>query len=377
MPKDERRMMDFLNSIKEWFEHAHARWDWMLEVFLVVLAVVLINFALKYFLVFLHKRVESTRNVWDDALFSAVSLPVRALTWVLGLAIAAVVTAGSEESLLSELIDPARTVGVIAVFVWFLLRLVNEVSKNIVDENRRSGKDFDHTTVDAIAKLLRASIFITGALVILQSLGFSISGVLAFGGVGGLAVGLAAKDLLANVFGGLTVYLDRPFSKGDWIRSPEKDIEGTVEHIGWRRTVIRRFDKRPMYVPNAVFTNIVVENPSRMTHRRINETMGLRYDDVAKVVPILSDIRQMIMDHPEIDHDQIVLVYFNEFGAHSLDFFVYCMTITREWAKYHEVKQDILLKVHDIVEKHGAEMAFPTTTLHVPEPVLVKAGDAR
>ena len=364
--------MDFINSLQEWFDAAHAKWDWMLEVFLVVLAVVIINFALKYFLVFLHKRVESTKNVWDDALFAAVSSPLRLLTWVLGLAIAAEVTSAGEEGMLNELIDPARTVGVIAVMVWFLLRLVNEVSKNIVDENRRSGKQVDHTTVDAIAKLLRASIFITGALVILQSLGFSISGVLAFGGVGGLAVGLAAKDLLANVFGGLTVYLDRPFSKGDWIRSPEKDIEGTVEHIGWRRTVIRRFDKRPMYVPNAVFTNIVVENPSRMTHRRINETMGLRYDDVAKVAPVIADIRKMLTEHDEIAQDQIILVYFNEFGAHSLDFFVYCMTKTCDWKQFHEVKQDVLLKVHNIVEQHGAEMAFPTTTLSVPDPITVQ-----
>ncbi len=364
--------MEFLESIKNWIVEAHSQWDWMLEIFLVVLAVVTINLALKYFLVFLHKRVESTRNVWDDAIFAAISLPLRGLIWVLGLSIAAEVTTAGEESTFAELIDPARRVGVIVMMVWFLLRLVNEVSNNILEANASSGKTVDHTTVDAIAKLLRASIFITGALVILQSLGFSISGVLAFGGVGGLAIGLAAKDLLANVFGGLTVYLDRPFSKGDWIRSPEKDIEGTVEHIGWRRTVIRRFDKRPMYVPNAIFTNIVVENPSRMTHRRINETMGVRYDDISKVAPILADVKQMIMDHAEIDHKQIVLVYFNEFGAHSLDFFVYCMTVTCDWAKYHEVKQDVLLKIHDIVDKHGAEMAFPTTTLHVPEPVSVQ-----
>ncbi len=366
-------MSEWFKTTLAWFQEAHARWDWMLEVFLVVVAVVTINFVLKYFLVFLQGRVKATHNVWDDALFMAISPPLRAFTWLLGILFAAEVAAtGDIESLLGQLIAPVRTVGVIALIVWFLLRLVNEVSKNIVAENLRRGKEVDHTTVDAIAKLLRLSIFITGALVILQSLGFSISGVLAFGGVGGLAVGLAAKDLLANVFGGLTVYLDRPFARGDWIRSPEKDIEGTVEHIGWRRTVIRRFDKRPMYVPNAVFTNIVVENPSRMTHRRINETMGLRYDDVSRVLPIMNDIRSMIKAHEEIDQNQIVLVYFNEFGAHSLDFFVYCMTVTCEWEKYHQVKQDILLKVHDIVEQHGAEMAFPTTTLHVPEPVTVQ-----
>ena len=118
--------------------------------------------------------------------------------------------------------------------------------------------------MDAMAKLLRLSVIITAGLVVLQTLGFSISGVLAFGGVGGIAVGFAARDLLANFFGGLMIYLDRPFSVGDWVRSPDRNIEGTVERIGWRLTVIRTFDKRPLYVPNSVFANIAVENPSRM-----------------------------------------------------------------------------------------------------------------
>ena len=338
-----------------------------------MLAVVTINFILKYVLRFLHKRVEASKNYWDDALFGALNPPVRVLTWVLGLSFAGeYFVADDQESALAVLIDPARTVGVILVLTWFLTRLIGEVTTNIVKTKQRNGEYIDPTTMEAIAKLLRASVIITGALVILQSLGFSISGVLAFGGVGGLAVGLAAKDLLANVFGGLTIYLDRPFSKGDWIRSPEKDIEGVVENIGWRRTAIRRFDKRPLYVPNAIFTNITVENPSRMTHRRIKETMGIRYDDVAKVAPIMEAIREMLKNHEGIDQDMIILVYFDSFGAHSLDFFIYCLTVTRDWETYHQVKQDVLLKVHDIVEEHGAEMAFPTTTLHVPDPVKIE-----
>ncbi len=361
-----------IDAVQQWFNQAHDRWGGVLEIFLIVLAVVAVNFCLKIALAFLHKRVQASRNVWDDAIFAAINLPLRALTWVLGLSIAADFTIVKETTTaLSELVDPFRTVGVIAVMTWFLMRLVNEVSHNMIQHQSRKGEPVDQTTIEAIAKLVRASVVITGALVILQSLGFSISGVLAFGGVGGLAVGLAAKDLLANVFGGLTIYLDRPFSKGDWIRSSEKDIEGVVEQIGWRRTVIRRFDKRPMYVPNAIFTNIVVENPSRMTNRRIKESMGIRYDDVRKVAPILNDIREMLKAHEEIDQNQIILVNFDQFGSHSLDCFVYCLTVTREWAKYHEVKQEILLRIHEIVEQHGAEMAFPTSTLHFPDPIML------
>src|SRR5690606_30903944 len=110
-------------------------------------------------------------------------------------------------------------------------------------------------TAKAISKLLKAAAIITAMLVLLQSLGFSVSGVLAFGGIGGIAIGFAARDLLANFFGALMLYFDRPFAVGDWVRSPDREIEGTVEDIGWRLTRIRTFDQRPLYVPNSIFAN--------------------------------------------------------------------------------------------------------------------------
>ena len=97
------------------------------------------------------------------------------------------------------------------------------------------------------------------------------------------------------------IYLDRPFSVGDWVRSPEKEIEGTVEDIGWRLTRIRTFDKRPLYIPNSVFANISVENPSRMTNRRIYETLGIRYSDINSMSQIVSQVKAMLKAHDSID----------------------------------------------------------------------------
>src|SRR5690606_7863144 len=156
------------------------------------------------------------------------------------------------------------------------------------------------TTVRAIGKLLRATVIITAGLIVLQLFGYSISGVLAFGGIGGIAVGFAAKDLLANFFGGLMIYLDRPFAVGDWIRSPDREVEGTVEYIGWRLSRIRTFDQRPLYVPNSVFMNIAVQNPSRMTNRRIFENVGIRYEDGDKMAAIIDNVRTMLENHAEI-----------------------------------------------------------------------------
>ncbi|KAA3632535.1 MAG: mechanosensitive ion channel family protein, partial [Proteobacteria bacterium] len=248
---------------------------------------------------------------------------------------------------------------------WFLIRFIRRAESGIVENRESKGESVDRTAVDAVAKLLRLSVVITATLVTLQTLGFSIAGVLTFGGVGGIAVGFAAKDLLSNFFGGLTVYLDRPFSVGDWIRSPDRSIEGTVEHIGWRVTRIRTFDSRPLYVPNATFTNIALENPSRMENRRIFETVGIRYDDAGKMRDIVEDVTKMLKAHEGIDQSRTLMVNFDAFASSSLDFFIYCFTQTTNWTHYHAVKQDVLLRVLDIVERHGAECAFPTSTVHV------------
>ena len=150
---------------------------------------------------------------------------------------------------------------------------------------------------------------------------------------------------------------------GDWVRSPDKEIEGTVENIGWRQTRIRTFDQRPLYVPNATFTQIAVENPSRMLNRRIYETVGVRYEDASKLPGIISGVKTMLEAHPEIDLRKTLIVNFNKFNASSLDFFIYTFTKTTQWVKYHEIKQDVLLKVLEIVHEHGADVAFPTTTV--------------
>jgi MscS family membrane protein len=156
------------------------------------------------------------------------------------------------------------------------------------------------------------------------------------------------------------------------VRSPEKEIEGTVEHIGWRLTRIRTFDQRPIYVPNAAFTTLVVENPSRMLNRRIFETIGVRYADVDALSTIIDEVRTMLEQHEEIEaEERTLMVNFNAFGASSLDFFVYTFTKTTVWAEYHRVKQDVLLRIAAIIRDHGAEVAFPTRTLHLEPPEAV------
>lgn len=356
-------MMEEFKNIINLFGQDYA---WVIQVFLVVLASMIINFFQKRALLRLHLKLKKTSSLWDDALIEAAKGPITLLIWLLGLTFAAEIVQSESQAVIFEAIDPIRNVGVILILAMFVIRLIKGAEQNLIQRESETGeKDFDPHTVEAIAKLLRISVMITGGLVLLQTMGYSISGVLAFGGVGGIAVGFAAKDMLANFFGGLIIYLDRPFLVGDWIRSNDRDIEGTVENIGWRLTRIRTFDKRPLYVPNSIFSSIAVENPSRMTNRRIYETIGIRYQDADKMSVIVEDVKTMLQNHPAIDTSQTMIVNFNSFAASSIDFFVYTFTRTTAWVEFHEIKQDVLLKIMDIINAHGAEVAFPTSTLHV------------
>jgi MscS family membrane protein len=364
-------MMETFNNTIKWLTGLLGTETWIIQVFIVVLAMLVINYAQKKILQRLLEKAESTKNTWDDALLSAMMRPLSVLVWVLGLTFAADIIYDNTRATIFEIVPAIRDVGVIISIMWFLVRFIRAGEENVLKARQLRGEEVDRTTVEAIGKLLRLSVIITGVLVVLQTLGFSISGVLAFGGIGGIAVGFAAKDLMANFFGGLMIYLDRPFTVGDWVRSPDKEIEGTVENIGWRLTRIRTFDKRPLYVPNSVFTSIAVENPSRMTNRRIYETIGIRYDDASKMDGIVRDVKAMLKQHPEIDTNNTLIVNFNKFAPSSLDFFVYTFTRTTEWVKFHEIKQDVLLKILDIIDQHGAEVAFPTSTLHLASQPMV------
>ena len=369
------QMLALVNDWIEKFGSLSDGWRAGVLIFLLVLGTATVAFIVSRLILAVENKFKSTKNKWDDAFLHAARRPMVAFVWLQGVYWAAEVAHHFSDAEVFKANGTVLQIGFVWVLVWFLFGLVKEIEK-VLTSPIKMRKPMDYTTVNAISKLLRAVIIITAVLTALQTLGFSISGVLAFGGVGGIAVGFAAKDLLANFFGGFIIHLDRPFKVGDWIRSPDRNIEGTVEHIGWRLTTIRTFDKRPLYVPNAAFTTIAVENPSRMTNRRISETIGIRYADVHSMQKIVEEIREMLKNHEEIDSNQTLIVNFLAFNASSLDIMLYTFTKTTEWVRFHEIKEDVLLKVSEIIESHGAEIAFPTRTLHLPDGVRL-GGEAR
>lgn len=342
---------------------------WILSAFLIILGALLLELIYRIFIGHLAKLAEKSDHMWDDAIVYAGRRPISLLIWWQGMVMAARVIEPHSDALgfSGDFLNASQQLGLVVAATWFAFRLVTGFENAFVAEKRKRDEMVDITTVSVLGRIVRIAVVLTGILTILSILNIPISGFLAAGGVGGIAVGLAARDLLANFFGGFMVFMDRPFSVGDWVRSPDKDIEGTVEKIGWRMTSIRRFDKRPLYVPNATFTSLTVENPSRMTHRRIFEHVGIRYDDFSVVRPIVDGIREMIEGHDDIATDQTTMVHFDRFGASSLDIMVYCFTKTTVWTEYHQVRENVLLEIGQIIESNGAEIAFPTRTLKIDQ----------
>lgn len=346
---------------------------WIAESFVIVFITLIVAFIAGRVLSKIESKAKLTHTLWDDAFIGALRRPVRWLILLMGIATAADIAGEQSGSVILQSVNHFRYLGGIIIATWFLLDLIRRIEANLMDPEYCQ-KPMDQTTAMALGKLLRVSVIITSVLIILQYFEVQVSGILAFGGIGGIAVGFAAKDLLANFFGGLMIYLDRPFTVGDWIRSSDREIEGTVEDIGWRLTRIRTFDKRPLYIPNSTFTQIAVENPSRMTNRRIYENIGIRYDDSAKMEEIVADVKSMLREHEAIDVNNTLMVNFNTFASSSLDFFIYCFTKTTNWAEFHEIKQDVLIRILKIIESHGAECAFPTSTVHIPDGLMVNNG---
>ncbi|MEZ5692004.1 MAG: mechanosensitive ion channel family protein [Rickettsiales bacterium] len=331
--------------------------EWLVQICLVLSATLLASIILQRIIHRIYGTISGDNPAsWRYVIISSLSLPVRVFVWVGGITLSlSVLYEQFHIAIIKSLLgfQPAIHTAVVA---WFLVRFSSRYF-NFAAIKYENVSNSAALTMEKVAKTV---ILIAMILLILPSLGISINGLLTFGGIGGIVVGLAAKDMIANLFGAIMIHFDRPFAIGDWVAIPEKDVEGTVENIGWRQVVIRRFDKRPVFVPNSMFGNMVVINPSRMTHRRFNEIIGIRYDDIKLVSQIVNDIKDYLLNHQQIDKKAALLVNLDKFSAYSVDIFVYALSRNTDWAGFLDIKQEILLKISDIISAHGAEIAFPT-----------------
>lgn len=342
---------------------------WWAKSILIVFGSLLLMFLIRQLKCLLHARLIKTRHIWDDVFVDAIYKPLQMIVLLHGLMalIYTVYTVVGSRVVLHYYAYASKITFILALF-WFAICYISSLEARLIAKAQQDeSNSLDQTTVRGVSQFARILVGFIILLVVLHQFGMGLAGLLAFSGASSFAVAFAAKDLLANFFGGFMVFYDRPFSVGDWISSPDKEIEGTVEHIGWRLTRIRAFDKRPLYVPNSLFSTIVIVNPQRMTNRRIKSIVGVRYQDQDKIADITQAIEDMLAKHPDIDHRHTTFVRLVNFGPSSLDLLVYAFTKTTKWVPFQRIQQEVFLKIIDILNQYGAECAFPTTTLDLPD----------
>jgi MscS family membrane protein len=329
-------------------------------------AILVVTVLAHYLLKIIFKRVmaylEKHPHIWAKTFVVALSYPLIIFVWLEGGTLAIEALPYIPQVLVANLLHPLRNIGAVILLAWFSLRFIR-LSENTLLTNNENLK-LDRTSIHAIGRLLRIGAFIVVGLFLLPVLGVQPSGIIAFGGGSAIVAGIAARDLLANFFGGMVIFLDQPFKVGDWIKSPDREVEGIVEYIGWRLTRIRTLERRPLYIPNSIFSTISIQNNTRKKHRRIKADLGIRYQDSSKLEVLLKEIRAYIQKHPKIDLNLFNLVNFTEFGHSGLIINVYCFCVEVDWKQYRNVQEQIYMDILRIIETNGAQLAYPTQTIY-------------
>lgn len=312
----------------------------------------------------LHTAAKKSETPLDDILVKSLVKPGGLACVIAGIYFATLVLPiPSEPVNIRFFVDSLTKSAFICLIVWLCLILFEGVMDYWIVTAKKSETKLDDQLVPVVKSSGKTFLILIGIVLFLQNMGYSVSSLLAGLGLGGMAVALASKDTIANLFGSIVLFVDRPFHVGDWI---EMDgIEGTVEEIGLRTTKIRTFANSLITTPNAIFTTTHINNWSLMKKRRIKMTIGVTYGTpVAKVEKAVEAIRKIINDDEKIRND-FYLVNFDSFGAYSLDIFIYCFTVTTNWGDFLQAKQEFMLKIMSAFEEMGIEFAFPTQTIQL------------
>ena len=302
-----------------------------------------------------------TKTTWDDTIVATLEPPVRFIPIVMGVFFASEYVTG-EDGMAVFFQSLNRSLVAFTIF-WALLRLIRPLGEVL-----ETGIQF--LTVEMIEwsiKALRTITILLGGATILEIWGIQVIPLIAGFGLFGVAVALGAQDLFKNLIAGLFIIGERRFRKGDWVKV-DGVVEGTVEHIGFRTTLVRRFDKAPVYVPNAFLSDNAVTNFSEMTHRRIKWLIGLEYGStIEQLRKVRDDIEAHLLSNDAFAKPDEVstFVRIDRFSDSSIDILLYCFTRTTDWGEWLAIKEDLALTIKDIVEGAGTGFAFPSQSIYV------------
>jgi len=325
---------------------------------------------IKMLLFLSFKYFSSSNSIFDSSIIVSLKRPALFFTWLYCFDEAFELLLWQANIPYIKAVVSCKYLVVYTLILVFLMGSMVQIKKRFILKKERDGMAIDYAGIDTVEKLSKDSIIIIWSVMTLGRMGFNLHALLAFGGAGGVLVGFAGKDLLANIIGGLMIYMDKPFAIGDWISSKDKEIEGYVEYIGWRQTRILSLKYVPLYVPNSLFSVIVIENNSRMQARVIDELMSVRYLDIDKIEKITSEVTTMLKKHPGINKKCRLIATFMKTTNGLLTLRIHAFTIAIDFFRHHETKQDVLLKAIQIIKSNGAEVSYSTNTVYLSQTSL-------
>lgn len=293
----------------------------------------------------------------DSSILRPLGLMAMALVWWAGLSMLAL------PALAWSIISIAVKLLVSLSGVWSAFRLVDILDALLMNKVSKTATKFDDLLVPMVTKSLKVFVVVIGIVFVADNLNVDVSSLLAGLGLGGLAFALAAKDLLGNFFGSLTVLLDRPFHIGDWVVIG--DVEGTVEAVGFRSTRIRTFYNSLITLPNALLTTTKIDNMGARRYRRMRTMLSLTYATAPeKIDAFCEGVRTLIQLHPYMRKDYYH-VYFNEYGSASLDILVYVFWETPDWNTELRERHRFLVDILRLAKQLDVEFAYPTQTIYL------------
>lgn len=350
----------FFVSIGDWTVSAERLGIAFFIIFLSLLSRRVIKY---FFSNALSHRVAQTTAKWDDDVVELLPAPLAAVVQIaLWYAAALVLDLPTEPDVKTIVLQGLR-IGIIFAITWVFYRGIDILALVGGRLTERTDSRLDDQLVPLLRTTLKVFLAMLVAVVIVQEFGYSAASIIASLGIGGVAVALAAKDTLANFFGSIVVFTDRPFHVGDWVEFA--GVEGTVEEVGFRTTRIRQFDKALVTVPNQMFTTNPITNYSNRSIRRIKMTVGVTYETSStQLRAFLDRVRQLLVEHPDLDQN-FHFAHFVEFGASSLDVQLYCFTKTAVWTDWLAAREALMLQIMDVIEDLGLEIAYPTRTVYL------------
>jgi MscS family membrane protein len=338
-----------------------ALWQWI-ALLVLVLVVAIASWLLTVALVWvLRPLVRRTDTTIDDAMLDESAGPIRLAVAILIFRTALVPLGLNLEAM--DAISRLLSALFVVAAAWVLFRTIDVFSARIQRRLVERGQGTATAAVPPGRKAVKGLIFALAFVAILDNFGFSVTALIAGLGVGGIAVALAAQKTIENLFGGLTLFGDRPVGVGDFCRFGDK--VGTVEEIGIRSTRVRTLDRTVVTIPNAEFSNLQLENFAERDSMRLFAMIGVRYETTPDQLRyILVEIRKLLYAHERVTADP-ARIRFVGFGAYSLDLEVFAYIDTSDWNEFLGIREDIYLRIMDIIAASGTGFAFPSQTLYL------------